>query len=418
MDTEINQSLSSVLRRNIAVNLLDGGFFGFAIGFASFTTIIPLFVSSMTSSAVLIGLIPAVHSVGWQFPQLFTARRVASQSRYKPMVLLMTINERLPFLGLAFVAWYVPIIGIKTALILTFLLLTWQGIGGGLTANAWQSMIGKIIPSDGRGTFFGAQSAAANLLASISAIFAGLILQRLASPQDFSLTFILSFLAMVVSYLFLAMTIEPAHSPASLNQQANFWKDLRAILKQDHNFRWFLSTRMLSQLAVIGSAFYTVYVVKFLGMSDFTVGVLTSVLLATQIVANPIMGWLGDHWSHRWVILGGIIASVLSALFAFLAPTAIWFFPVIILTGIANVAIWTINMAMIQEFGAEDQRPAYIGLANTLVAPFTILAPFIGGWLAELHGYPAVFLVSAIFGIITIVILLWKVKDLKRGGVR
>jgi MFS family permease len=416
MEPEINPSISSVLRRNIVVNLLDGGFFGFAIGFASFSTIIPLFVSSLTNSAVLIGLIPAVHSVGWQFPQLFTARRVAAQSRYKPMVLLMTINERLPFLGLTIVAWFAPTIGVQTALFLTFLLLAWQGIGGGLTANAWQSMIGKIIPSDGRGTFFGAQSAAANLLASVSAIIAGLILQRLASPQDFSLTFALSFLAMIVSYFFLALTIEPPHQPPSDFQQANFWKDLRVILNKDRNFRWFLITRMLSQLAVIGSAFYMVYVVKFLGMSVFAVGLLTSVLLATQIIANPIMGWLGDHWSHRWVIFCGIMASVLSAFLAYLAPAANWFFPVVILIGIANVAIWTINMAMIQQFGAEDQRPAYIGLANTLVAPFTILAPFIGGWLAELRGYPSAFLVSAIFGLITAALLLWKVKDPKRGG--
>ncbi len=411
MEEELDQSLHSALRRNLVVNLVDGGFFGFGIGFASFSTIIPLFVSSMTDSAVLIGLIPALHNVGWQLPQLFTARRVASQSRFKPMVLRLTIHERLPFLGLALVAWFTPIIGMKTALLLTFLMLIWQGFGGGMAANPWQSLIGKIIPPDGRGTFFGAQSAGANLLASISAILAGLILQRLASPQDFSLNFLLCFTAMIVSWFFLAMTIEPAHRPSSESQRANFWNDLKLILKEDRNFIWFLSTRMLSQLAIIGFAFYTVYAVKTLGMSDFSVGVITSVLLATQIVANPLMGWLGDRWSHRWVIIGGIIASILSALLAWFAPTAAWFFPVFILAGIANVAIWTINMAMIQEFGDESQRPTYIGLANTLIAPFTILAPFIGGWLASLHGYPAAFLASAIFGLITVAVMLWKVKD-------
>jgi hypothetical protein len=37
-------------RLNYIVNLLDGGFFGFALGFASLTTVIPLFVSNMTDS--------------------------------------------------------------------------------------------------------------------------------------------------------------------------------------------------------------------------------------------------------------------------------------------------------------------------------------------------------------------------------
>jgi hypothetical protein len=58
---------------NFLVNLIDGGFFGLGIGFASFVTVLPLFVSSLTDSAILIGLIPAVHVVCWQFPQLFTA---------------------------------------------------------------------------------------------------------------------------------------------------------------------------------------------------------------------------------------------------------------------------------------------------------------------------------------------------------
>jgi len=45
--------------------VMDGGFYGFAVGFASFTTILPLFVSQMTSSSLLIGLIPGLHILGW-----------------------------------------------------------------------------------------------------------------------------------------------------------------------------------------------------------------------------------------------------------------------------------------------------------------------------------------------------------------
>ena len=66
-----------ILRHNLVFNLLDGAFFGFGLGFASFSTILPLFVSTMTNSALLIGLIPAIHNVGWQFPQLLTAKRIS-----------------------------------------------------------------------------------------------------------------------------------------------------------------------------------------------------------------------------------------------------------------------------------------------------------------------------------------------------
>ncbi|HNS64036.1 MAG TPA: hypothetical protein PKN11_06405, partial [Anaerolineaceae bacterium] len=71
------------LLHNFIVNVGDGSFFGFALGFTSFGTILPLFISNLTESAILIGLVPAIHNVGWQLPQLFTARWIASLRRLK-----------------------------------------------------------------------------------------------------------------------------------------------------------------------------------------------------------------------------------------------------------------------------------------------------------------------------------------------
>jgi len=73
------------LLHNFLVNLIDGGFFGFGIGFASFSTVIPLLVSQLTNSPILIGLIPAIHSMGWQLPQLLTAKKVSQLPQLKNM---------------------------------------------------------------------------------------------------------------------------------------------------------------------------------------------------------------------------------------------------------------------------------------------------------------------------------------------
>jgi hypothetical protein len=143
------------LRLNYIANVLDGGFFGFGIGFASYSTVIPLFVATLTDSAILIGLISAVHIMGWQIPQLLMAKSVSGLTRYKPMVMWMTIHERIPFLGLALIAMFYQQLGTMPTIILTFLMLTWQGFGAGFTANAWQNMIGKVIPSTHLATFFG-----------------------------------------------------------------------------------------------------------------------------------------------------------------------------------------------------------------------------------------------------------------------
>jgi MFS family permease len=408
MDTEINRDL----RYNFAINVMDGAFFGLALGFASFVTVLPLFVSTMTDSAILIGLIPAINSVGWQLPQLFTARQVTRLSRYKPTVILMTIHERLPFLGLAAVAWFTPVLRHDVALWLTFGLLTWQGLGGGFAATAWQSMIGKIIPAKRRGIFFGSQAAAANLFASGSAVLAGILLERLDSPLDWTICFLLASASMAVSWVFLAKTREPDRPPVDTNEsRSDFWSSVGAILQRDVNFRWFLVARVFSPMATVAFAFYTIYAVRHHGMSEGTAGLVTGVYAVTQTAANPIMGWVGDRWGHRTVIEVGALAAAASASLAWLAPDMTWFYLVFILAGIANIGFWAIGLALTLEFGTEAERPAYIGLANTLVAPSTILAPLVGGWLADSAGYPAAFLASAVSGLLTALILHVIVQD-------
>ena len=159
------------------------------------------------------------------------------------------------------------------------------------------------------------------------------------------------------------------------------------MLRKEPAFRNFLVVRSLLAFATLAFAFYTVYAVRFHGISEVQIGVMTGVLLGTQIIANPVMGWFGDRWGHRTVLEAGVIACIASVIIAWLAPHPNWFFLVFILVGIGNVAVWTIGMTMSLEFGTEAERPTFIGLANTLVAPSTILAPFIGGWLADTAGY-------------------------------
>src|SRR5512133_1759650 len=221
------------LRHNVIFNLLDGGFFGLAIGFVSFSTILPLFVASMTNSATLIGLVPAMHGTGWLLPQLFTASHTSRLRRYKRTVVLTTIHERLPFLGLAIVALLLPRIGSQAGLIITFIFLTWQGLGGGFTANPWTSMISKIMPPESRGTFFGTQAAVANLFISFSAVGAGYLLNSFDSPTDFMICFLAAILFFTISWFALALTREPAdHEKVIDENPLPFWHGAGRILKR------------------------------------------------------------------------------------------------------------------------------------------------------------------------------------------
>lgn len=410
--TTLEKKIREELRFNIKVGLLDGGMFGTALGFASFGTMLPLFVTTMTDSATLIGLVPAIHAAGWLMPQLFTANHTARLRRYKRTVLLMTIHERVPFLGFAIVAVLLPTIGLQVGLVLTFILLTWQGLGGGFTANPWTSMISKIIPPESRGTFFGVQAAVANLFISGAAVGAGYLLDWLNSPIDFMTCFLIASFFFTVSWFALAMTREPEDTEKVIEaNQPPFWHGASRILQRDSNFNWFLIARALSQFATMGFAFYIVYALRRFNMDEVTAGYLTAALTISQTIANAGMGWFGDRVGHRAMLILGAAAATLSSLLAWAAPSLAWFFPIFILSGFANVSIWTNGMTMTVDFSGETERPFYIGLAQTLTAPATIIAPLIGGWIADTQGFVLTFALSTILSIVMMGILFFLVKD-------
>lgn len=404
-------------RFNVFVGMVDAAFFGFGWGFSSFGTIIPLFVSQMTDSAILIGLIPAIHAVGWQLPQLFTANHVSRLRRYKPMVMVMTVHERLPFMGLALAAWLLPELGAGIILPLTFLLLIWQGLGAGFTANPWQSMIAKIIPAEARGSFFGLQAAVANVVISGAAVLAGYLLDLLDSPLDYALCFLIASLGYWASMAVLAFTRELNDYNKDIPiSRTSVFQGMGNILRRDKNFAAFMAVRVLYQFATMGFAFYIVYSLRRFNMDTITAGYLTATLTIAQTIANAGMGWLSDRVGHKKMLVVGMVSVSLSSLLAWGAPALEWFYLVFIISALANVAYWTIGMVLTVEFGTEAERPMYIGMSNTLVAPFTIFAPILGGWIADSFGYQTTFLLSAIGGVIVTLMMIFLVKDPRQSA--
>jgi MFS family permease len=410
--SKVEQYARQHFRYNVKVGLADGGFFGIALGFASFGTILPLFVASMTDSATLIGLVPAIHAAGWLFPQLFMAKHTSRLRRYKRTVLSMTIHERVPFLGFAIVALLLPTLGIQAGLILSFILLTWQGLGGGFTANPWTSMISKIIPPENRGTFIGMQAAVANLFISGAAVGAGYLLDFLDSPLDFAICFLIASFFFTISWFALALTREPEDTERVIEEhQTSLWKGAGRILQRDKNFSWFLVSRFLSQFGTMGFSFYIVYALRRFDADTVILGFLTATLTIAQTIANVSMGWFGDRLGHRSMLILGAAAATLSSLLAWLATSINWFFPIFILAGFANVSIWMNGMTMATTFSGENERPFYIGLAQTLTAPATIIAPLLGGWIADAFGFVPTFSISTILSVVMMAILWFVVKD-------
>jgi MFS family permease len=72
-------------------------------------------------------------------------------------------------------------------------------------------------------------------------------------------------------------------------------------------------------------------------------------------------------------------------------------------------------MNIILEFCAPEDRPTYIGLTNTLLAP-GMLAPVLGGWLATWAGYEGLFVVALVASLLGGVLLAVSVREPRQSA--
>src|SRR5207248_10813026 len=80
--------------------------------------------------------------------------------------------------------------------------------------------------------------------------------------------------------------------------------------------------------------------------------------------------------------------------------------------GAFNVSAMPIGL----EFGPEDERPTYVAINNSSRAPFALLAPLVGGLLADAFGYPVLFATAAGFALAAAAALAFFVRDPRHAG--
>ncbi len=408
------QEIERNYRWNFVVNVLDGTFFWFGMSFVTGSTVIPVYASRLTDSPVLIGLITAMASSGWFLPQLFTANSVERLPRKKPYIVAAGLfAERFPFLPLAISTFLFAISQPKVALALLLLFYAWHCFGSGLLATAWEDMIAKIIPLDRRGRFFGLANFGGAALGILGAQVTTLILARYTFPNNFALCMALAFVVMFISWIFLALTREPARPPGKERiSHGEYWRRLPRLLRSDRNFSRYLLSRAfmgLGRMASIGLA--TVYAVERWQLPDQQAGIFTMILLITQTVFNLIFGYVGDRRGHKVSLEVGLLAWCMSMMIALLAPTPAWFYLIFAATGAATAAELVGGLMILLEFGGPDDRPTYVGLGNTTTGIFSAMAPLLGGWIASMVGYPVLFAISLLLTLVALALLRWAVRE-------
>ena len=407
------QEIERNYRWNFLVNTLDGASFWFGMSFFSSTIILPLFVSHFTNSPLVIGLISFLGWGGIFLPQLFTANAVERAPRKKFFaVTLGLFLERLPVILLPPVVFFLATRQPVLTLILFFVLYTWQNAGTGVILVAWQDMIAKVIPLERRGRFFGISNFIGNGTGILGALAVPVLLQKFTFPLGYVFSFTVAAAFIFLSWVFISLTREPAvYSSKPPVSQLAYLRSLPEILRRDRNFRMYLLAQIIFSLSGMATGFLVVYTVKTWNLPDAQASGFMIALQVGLTLAYLFFGFFSDRKGHKLSLEISLLLRVLLLVLAIIARSPLLFFAIFFLSGVVNAGTFVSGISIVYEFTDPENRPTYIGLANTIPGVAASIAPLIGGWLAGVFNYRLMFILSAIIGMVSWVLLRFTVHE-------
>jgi MFS family permease len=399
--------------RNVVLLGADYGLFLVGLAFASQATILPAFAAWLGAPNVVIGAIPAVMTLGWFLPSLFAAGHTEALARKLPFVCRWTGWERAPYLVLALLAFLVAerAPGLTLAVLLAMLLVS-TGVGG-LLMPAWMDVVGRAVPTAVRGRFFALSSLGAGVVSFAASFVVADLLARVPAPASYGYCFLAASFFLGISWIALALGREPAGGPAApAVALGTYLARVPPLLRRDRNLSWFLGARAFAMAGAMASGFYTVYALRAWEAQTGRAGVFTAMLVAGHALGTLTLGWVADHAGHRLVLLVGMAATASANVVALLAPTLGAFEVVFVLAGVQTASLNVSALNVLLEFAPlPEERPTYVGLGTTLLAPVAFASPLAAGLVADAFGFRVVFGVALGLGLVGLTLLAMLVRD-------
>lgn len=397
-----------IYRRNFTLHIINGALSGLGDALMDSRLIITAFLSQLTTSNVLIGLIAPLRDTGWFLPQLFITGLV-ERAPVKLDVYRATTIARAITWGFLILAMFT--VRDSSLLLIAFsLAILGLSMASGVAGLPFMTVTAKLIPANQRSTLFGIRQSTGALLGALAGGTLGFVLGGglgLTYPQNFGAAFAGAAAAnLIANYLFGLMIEKP--EPVPPRGHTNVLKDLgRAwnVAKSDRVYRAYLIARSAILTGAASLAFLTVFAKRELHVPDAVLGSFVPITLITTLVSNMLWGRLADRRGGKLtMMLGagvGIAFAVLAVTLtsggvakesALAVPTLAAAF---VVGGVCNSAITVAGSPLVMEIAPAESRSLYFGLTNTALGIVMLLTSLLGVIVDQL-GFVALFLFAAL----------------------
>ena len=159
---------------------------------------------------------------------------------------------------------------------------------------------------------------------------------------------------------------------------------------------------------------------------NFHIGLLTSIYPLFQLLFVVFWGKLSDKYGRKPIIITGLIGFVIMQVLTGFATSLTYLYIARIIGGIFTSAVIPVSNAYLSDITSEKRRTKIMAWSGVTASSGVIFGPVIGGFLSQtnlhykfsfgifhLDGFSVPFLLSALFGIIVLIIIYKGLKSKK-----
>jgi hypothetical protein len=405
VSAEVTISKSEV-QRSFLLTVFNGAVFNFAKRLIDPPLVLTWFVSRLTSSNFLIGLVTPLGNSGWFLPQIFISARIQRMQRKMPNYTAAAVARVFCWLLLVAALWLLddPVLLLASF----FVLYTVASLGAGLAGLTFFDVLAKTIPAWRRGSLFAWRQFLGGGLALGAGWIVKTVLNHSALPFPRGHAFLFALYCVLIAPAmgaFIAVREPAGGTIAELVTVGEQLRRARQLLVEDHVYRRYIAAQLSLTMAIIALPFYGVYARNVLGAPEGMVGVYVTTRVVSQLLFNLPWGSVSDRHGNRLVMrllslgkgLAALLALALVAAVGLLHPQGAWLpysvLPLFFLEGATWPAHVLTGSNFLLELVSEAERPLYLGLSNTLKG-MALMISAMGGLLVDLFGFAGPFALS------------------------
>jgi len=395
--------------RTFILGVINGILFNLAEALIGGTTVLPTFISNVTTSKVLVGLSGTMGNAGWFMPQLVVANLIEHLKRKKPIYVWAGMVRIVTIWGIAILIAALAHTPIAYFVAIFFILYSIYCLAAGVAGIPFMDIVAKSVRSENRGTFFGARLFFGGIVSALAGIYVRNILDLKPFPDNFALLFITAAIVVTSAIVVFSFVSEPE---VSVRERRMPFKQflLRGpfLLKNVRSYRMLLVVRVLLGVWGMALPFYVIYARELMHLEASAVGIFLSIQMVGAILSNILWGLLSDRVGNKIVLVLVSAVAMVSPLLTFSAA----FCSPLHTTGCFNFVFFFLGFALsgirlgytnyMLDVSPEAERPTYLGFMNTFLAPVLLLSS-IGGLIIEKASYEVLFIIVSLAGLAALV---------------